>query len=216
MMDWERKSFEEDRGKLLEFMRKHEIGDNWHEPDNQGIGADIIGAELDNAGCGDELAVQLVAPDGDVLVLNIASLLAMAAMDAQDRVDPKAIGRALSMGLYKFEDRRFDQILIRTCDSAIVWEKAKNIEQMEPQVKTIAEEFGCEYHRLYMEHAEKPWPEFTCVTTRRATDGWLVTIFTTDENQMFLPIFEIKNGDRTGARHTQIALEEWIESRVHK
>lgn len=82
---------------LAEFAREHSLRPDWHEPDEQGVGARVIGTHLDNAMGAN--AGRTVAPDGhdftefnvvltvededgvpqDAAVVNLATLLAVAA-----------------------------------------------------------------------------------------------------------------------------------------
>lgn len=39
------------REQLAEFAREHKLRDDWHEPDEQGINAIVVGTHLDNANC---------------------------------------------------------------------------------------------------------------------------------------------------------------------
>ena len=88
-----------DDGRLLsEFAQKHGLRPDWHEPDEQGVGARVIGTHLDNAF--GAMAGRRVGMDGhdftefnvvltvedddgvpqDAAVVNLASLLAIAAV----------------------------------------------------------------------------------------------------------------------------------------
>lgn len=82
---------------LAEFAQKHGLRPDWHEPDEQGVGARVIGTHLDNAfgaTAGRRLAIDghdftefnvvLTVEDDegdpqDAAVVNLASLLAIAA-----------------------------------------------------------------------------------------------------------------------------------------
>ena len=85
-------------GGLADFAREHGLRTDWHEPDEQGVGARIIGTHLDNAF--GSMAGRQIAIDGhdfsefnviltveddegvpqDAAVVNLASLLAIAAL----------------------------------------------------------------------------------------------------------------------------------------
>lgn len=68
---------------LQDFAREYKVPGDWHEPDNSGINARLIGTHLDNA-MGDtvklehetygEYNVVLTYEDEDVAVINLANL----------------------------------------------------------------------------------------------------------------------------------------------
>lgn len=82
---------------ISDFARSHGLRPDWHEPDEQGVGARVIGTHLDNAH--GDMAGRMVSKDGvdfsefnvvltvendegvpeDAAVVNLASLLAIAA-----------------------------------------------------------------------------------------------------------------------------------------
>ena len=86
-------------GGLADFAREHGLRPDWHEPDNQGVGARVIGTHLDNA-MGAKAGRSIDAWDGreygefnviltvedddgvpqDAAVVNLANLLAIAAL----------------------------------------------------------------------------------------------------------------------------------------
>lgn len=91
--------------RLLDFVARRRPRDDWHEPDEQGIGATFVGKKLDNAE-GDlpyyglaydfidpgrdlrsvvahELLVVLRHEDGEEVTLNLASVLALATAGAE-------------------------------------------------------------------------------------------------------------------------------------
>lgn len=72
-------------GDLAAFAVAHRMRDDWHEPDEQGVAAHVVGTRLDNAFGPDptsantgELRVVLTGPHGSV-VANLADVLAWAA-----------------------------------------------------------------------------------------------------------------------------------------
>lgn len=65
-------------GELIKFAKKHGLRSDWHEPDEQGITAKVIGSSLDNAGVGHELQVVLKKDGKPVLQVNLATLLSWA------------------------------------------------------------------------------------------------------------------------------------------
>jgi hypothetical protein len=79
--------------KLKEWADAHEMRPDWHEPDEQGVTARVVGRTLDNA-FGDrgmvlpgdveccEMLVVLKDADGNTLTVNLATVLANAAMAA--------------------------------------------------------------------------------------------------------------------------------------
>lgn len=76
--------------KLVKWARDHKVRDDWHEPDEQGLSARVVGQKLDNA-FGDsgfvldddvdpvEMLVILRDGEGKTLRVNLASVLALAA-----------------------------------------------------------------------------------------------------------------------------------------
>lgn len=80
----------EQRDALRAFAKKHGLRGDWHEPDEQGVSARVVGSKLDNA-FGSEIApagspmsefqefvVILKQEDGEELKINLANLLSMA------------------------------------------------------------------------------------------------------------------------------------------
>ena len=67
---------------LREFAEEHEIRPDWHEPDEQGITAEVVGDHLDNAfgnsGTSGELVVDLYVEGKLKCSINLATLLALA------------------------------------------------------------------------------------------------------------------------------------------
>ena len=69
---------------LKSFMNDYSVPDDWHEPDNSGIDARIIGSHLDNA-MGDTMTLEhesfgeynvvFTFEGDDVAVINLATLL---------------------------------------------------------------------------------------------------------------------------------------------
>jgi len=55
------------------------VRSDWHEPDEQGVSAEITGDHLDNAGAGPEFTVVLKKNGKEMGKINLATLLAMAA-----------------------------------------------------------------------------------------------------------------------------------------
>jgi len=78
---------DEIRKALARWRDAHNMRQSWHEPDEQGITAEIAGNHLDNAmgemgdniGSHGELTVMLADEEGETLKINLASLLAAAA-----------------------------------------------------------------------------------------------------------------------------------------
>jgi len=76
--------------KLRRFAKRHGMRHDWHEPDEQGVTAKVVGSKLDNA-MGDEpyvmpwngrvyeMVVCLKGPKGNTLNVNLATVLALAA-----------------------------------------------------------------------------------------------------------------------------------------
>lgn len=97
-LDWENGELAADGRLLSEFAQEHGLRPDWHEPDNSGVGARVIGTHLDNAF--GAMAGRQVSFDGhdfsefnviltveddegvpqDAAVVNLASLLAIAAV----------------------------------------------------------------------------------------------------------------------------------------
>ena len=97
-LDWENGELAADGRLLSEFAQEHGLRPDWHEPDERGVGARIIGTHLDNAF--GAMAGRHVSFDGhdftefnviltvedeegvprDAAVVNLASLLAIAAV----------------------------------------------------------------------------------------------------------------------------------------
>lgn len=87
-----------DKADLQRFAQENEVAPNWHEPDQSGVGARIIGAHFDNAMGSTtrhegedfgEFNVVLTVEDEqarsvDVAVVNLATLFSIAAMPQQD------------------------------------------------------------------------------------------------------------------------------------
>lgn len=83
---------------LSELAAELGVRDNWHEPDEQGVSARIIGTHLDNAmgsttrGIGDagEFNVVIMKDAQDVAVINLATLLSWGAalyLDVKTTID---------------------------------------------------------------------------------------------------------------------------------
>lgn len=51
---------------------------DWHEPDEEGLTATVVGKHFDNAGCGDEQHVILKKDDKEIGRVNLATLCALA------------------------------------------------------------------------------------------------------------------------------------------
>lgn len=97
-LDWENGELAADGRLLSEFAQEHGLRPDWHEPDERGVGARIIGTHLDNAFGAmagrhvsfdghdfSEFNVILTVEDDegvprDAAVVNLASLLAIAAV----------------------------------------------------------------------------------------------------------------------------------------
>lgn len=97
-LDWENGELAADGRLLSEFAQAHGLRPDWHEPDNSGVGARVIGTHLNNAF--GAMAGRQVSSDGhdfgefnviltveddegvprDAAVVNLASLLAIAAI----------------------------------------------------------------------------------------------------------------------------------------
>ena len=80
-------SLKENYGKLRDFAARHNLRDDWHEPDEQSVEASVTGHYLDNAmgddpESGEELVVTLsVSKEGketEEVHINLATLLALA------------------------------------------------------------------------------------------------------------------------------------------
>jgi len=71
--------------KLQKFTKRFGLREDWHEPDERGVSARIIGHRLDNAfgedSLGDELIVVLLVDGKEQFRINLASLLALACED---------------------------------------------------------------------------------------------------------------------------------------
>lgn len=77
----------QDAQALAEFANQHGLREDWHEPDEQNIGARIIGTHLDNAMGSSthfehvehgEFNIVLTVDGGDAAVVNLATLLSWA------------------------------------------------------------------------------------------------------------------------------------------
>ena len=80
------RTLEEAKADLQEFQRKFGLRRDWHEPDEQGISAKVIGKQLDNA-FGEtidfpnrECVVVLYHDKKEVGRINLATLLAVACL----------------------------------------------------------------------------------------------------------------------------------------
>lgn len=65
------------RHEMKQLKHKLLVRDDWHEPDEQGVTANLRGRSFDNAGLSDEKTVVL-RQDGEVYKINLAMLLAWA------------------------------------------------------------------------------------------------------------------------------------------
>lgn len=63
---------------LKHLAKEYGVRSDWHEPDEQGLRAFIIGNHLDNAGCGPEYQIILVKDGKASVRINLATLLAFA------------------------------------------------------------------------------------------------------------------------------------------
>lgn len=63
---------------LLVLKEELEVRDDWHEPDEQGLTADVKGTSFDNAGHDSEKAVILKKEGKEIARINLATLLAWA------------------------------------------------------------------------------------------------------------------------------------------
>ena len=87
-----------DATRLMAFVAETQPRDDWHEPDEQGISAHVVGNRLDNA-CGEsisadacirgyqELVVVLNDNKGEAHAFNLANLLALASRGAYRMVN---------------------------------------------------------------------------------------------------------------------------------
>jgi len=80
-----RKMFLKDHNRLIKFMEKFDINEQWHEPDNSGVTALVTGLKLDNAFGSNyhknnqELTVVVMDEDhNDECPINLSTLLALA------------------------------------------------------------------------------------------------------------------------------------------
>jgi len=83
--------FEKEYANIRAFAKRHSLRDDWHEPDEQGITVKVIGSSFDNAfGSSlhefegkqmEKVVIVEHKESGDKLIVNLASLLALAAED---------------------------------------------------------------------------------------------------------------------------------------
>ena len=66
------------RIRLIELSKKLEVGNDWHEPDQQGISILMTGKNFDNAGCEGEIKVVIVKEGIPEFGINLATLLSFA------------------------------------------------------------------------------------------------------------------------------------------
>jgi len=61
---------------LRDFQIKYRVRKNWHEPNEQGINARVVGKFFDNAGMSNELTVILIKGKKELAEVNLAMLFA--------------------------------------------------------------------------------------------------------------------------------------------
>lgn len=67
-----------EKRELVELFRTLGVRNDWHEPDEQGVSAQVVGTTFDNAGCRGEIMVTIYKDESPVATVNLATLFSWA------------------------------------------------------------------------------------------------------------------------------------------